>query len=177
MTNLIAAAHRYSMFHPIQRFASSCLERKTITIRDHEDERISNMEIVTLQGVKKFFFIIIAILGVKLSQSQTVVQLPDISNHIGDSVKVEGKVYSTRYLADSKGSPTLINIGAAYPNQLLTVVIYGDDRKNFTSSPEFFKDKEVVVTGKVESYRGKPQIIVHDSSQIEVRQPVEEIKK
>lgn len=117
--------------------------------------------------MKKLLFIAITILSVKLSLSQTTIQLSEISKHVGDSVQVEGKVFGTRYFADSKNSPTLINIGAAFPNQLLTVVIYGDNRKNFKSAPEdFFKDKVVVVTGKVELYHGKPQIIVHDANGI-----------
>lgn len=117
--------------------------------------------------MKRLLFIIVTILSVKLSLSQTTIQLSEISKHVGDSVQVEGKVYGIRYFADSKNAPTLINIGAAFPNQLLTAVIYGEDRKNFKSAPEdFFKDKIVLVTGKVELYHGKPQIVVHDANGI-----------
>ena len=127
--------------------------------------------------MKKLFFIIITILSIKFSQSQSPVPIAEISKHVGDSVKVEGKVFGTRYFPDSKNTPTLINIGGAYPNQLLTVVIYGDDRKNFKSAPEeYFKDKEVVITGKVEMYHGKPQIIVHDAKGIQESRLVEEQK-
>lgn len=120
--------------------------------------------------MKKLLLIIITILTVKISSSQTAIPLSEVSKHVGDSVKVEGKVYGTRHFPDSKNTPALINIGTGFPNQLLTVVIYGDDRKNFKAQPEeYFKDKEVVVTGKVELYHGKPQIVVHDAGGIKER--------
>jgi hypothetical protein len=97
--------------------------------------------------------------------SQTTIELKDVAAHIGDSVKLTGKVFSSRYLEGAKDAPTLLNIGAAYPDQLVTVVIYGKDRVNFKLAPESaFKDKVVTFTGKVELYKGKPQIVVRDES-------------
>src|SRR5215212_2069661 len=80
--------------------------------------------------------------------SQQTLKPEEVSKHVGDSVRVIGKVYSIRHFTDAKNAPTLINIGAAYPNQLFTVVIYGDDRKNFKTPPEeYFKDKTVWING------------------------------
>ena len=85
-----------------------------------------------------------------LTYSQTTIKLEDITKHVGDSVKVCGKVYGIRFMEQSKNQPTFINVGAAYPNQLLTVVIWGDVRKEFEKTPEeLFTDKEVCVTGVV----------------------------
>lgn len=121
--------------------------------------------------MKKLLLVIVAIVTINISQGQTVVRLSEISKHVNDSVRVEGMVYGVRYFPDSKNAPTLVNIGAAFPNQLLTVVIYGDDRKNFTSPPEeMFKDKQVTVTGRVVLYRDKPQIVVHGPADIEVHE-------
>ncbi len=93
--------------------------------------------------------------------AQKQVQLEEISNNIGDSIIVTGKVYTTRYLENSKGAPTLINIGAAFPNQLLTVVIFSDDRSKFAQGPEVMvADKTISVTGKVTLFKDKPQIVV-----------------
>ena len=67
------------------------------------------------------FFLLFSV----LAHSQKQIKLEDASKSIGDSVTTCGKVYSARYFEGSQDAPTLLNLGAAYPNQLLTVVIYG----------------------------------------------------
>jgi hypothetical protein len=95
------------------------------------------------------------------ASSQTTIQLADVNKHIGDSVMVCGKVSGGRYLEKSKGAPTFLNLGEAFPNHALTVVIWNDVRKQFEIAPELlFKDKEVCVTGRVELFKDKPQIVV-----------------
>lgn len=112
--------------------------------------------------------ILIAVLLVSVaSYTQTEIKLEDVSKHVGESVKVCGKVFSGRYLEQSNGSPTLLNIGAAYPNQLLTIVIWGDVRKQFEKAPEeMFMDKDVCVVGKIELFRERPQVVVKDRGQV-----------
>ena len=102
-----------------------------------------------------------------MAYSEASVKLEDLSRHAGDSVTVCGKVFSARYLSSSKNTPTFLNLGAAYPNQLLTVVIWGDVRKQFEGKPEeLYNEKERGVSGRVELYKDKPQIVMHDSRQI-----------
>jgi hypothetical protein len=78
------------------------------------------------------------------------------------------KVYGGHYF-DNSGL-TLLNLGAEYPNQKMTVVIKGQDRAKFKDAPEtFYNGKQVCVTGKQEMYKGKPEIVVTDPSQIVVQ--------
>jgi hypothetical protein len=103
----------------------------------------------------------------KVFFAQKTVKLEDVSKYVGDSVMVFGKVYGGRYLPNTANKPTLLNIGAQYPNQLLTVVIYEQDRKNFETSPEIaYKDKEIFIIGKVELYNNKPQIVIRNKDQL-----------
>jgi hypothetical protein len=89
---------------------------------------------------------------------------------IGETKTVCGTVASTFYSVRSKGQPTFLNLDQPYPNQIFTVVIWGSDRNKFKNPPEvFFKDKRICVTGTIETYRGKPQIIVRDPSQIVIK--------
>ena len=89
------------------------------------------------------------------SYCQKEIKLEDAANHIGDSVKVCGKVSGIRFLENSNGQPTFINLGPSYPNQLLTIVIWGQLRIKFEKTPEaLFADKEICVTGKIELYKG-----------------------
>lgn len=95
--------------------------------------------------------------------------LEDIALYIGDSVTVSGFIFSGKYFAESATSPTLLNMGAPFPNQPLTVVIEKADRPFFEASPEqFYLNKEVAVSGTVVLYKGKPQIVVHNKEQLKL---------
>jgi hypothetical protein len=83
----------------------------------------------------KYIAGLILILISTICQAQKKIELTDISRHIGDSVTVEGKIFGVRYIENAKDSPTLINLGGQYPDQLLTIVIYGLNRKDFKSIP------------------------------------------
>ena len=101
------------------------------------------------------------------SFGQQEIKINELKQHVGDSVKVCTKVFSARYLEDAKGSPTFLNAGGKYPNSPLTIVIRGDERQNFDNAPEkFYPGKAVCVTGKIELYKDKPQIVVTSKSQI-----------
>ena len=117
----------------------------------------------------KYIFTFLLLAGFFAVRAQKSVKLEEIGNHVGDSVVLTGKVYSTRYFETAKDAPTLLNLGAPFPDQLLTVVIYGAYRNQFKEAPEtLFKDKTVQVTGKVELYKGKPQIAVQQLPQLTV---------
>jgi hypothetical protein len=91
-------------------------------------------------------------------QSVTTVKLEDLKNAIGKTVSVQGKVYSSKDI----GSMILVNLGAAYPNQLLTLALKGKakDLGNQLDS------KTITIEGEVINYKGKPEIIVTDPTKI-----------
>ena len=61
-------------------------------------------------------------------------------------------------------------MGAAYPDNPFTFVIFAENRKKFNYKPEeFLVDKQVCVTGEIKEFRGKPQIIVTDSTQVKIK--------
>ena len=92
--------------------------------------------------------------------TSTVTNLPSVRC-------VCGKIFTTRYFADSKDPITLLNMGAAFPNQQLTVMITAEARKEFKEAPEtFYKDKNICVTGKVIIYKDKPEIIINHADQL-----------
>ncbi len=95
------------------------------------------------------------------------IKLEEIANHVGERVKVCGRVYTARYLSNSKTRPTILNIGAPYPNQLLSVTIPEEDRGVFGQDPEFFfVNKDVCITGEVTLFNNKPEIVVHNKEQL-----------
>lgn len=121
--------------------------------------------------VMKVFFVFVVLLSFKAPLfSQTIIELEEVGKHIGDSVTVCGKVSGGRYLEQSKGKPTFLNLGAAFPNHTLTVVIWNDLRKKFEKAPEvLFNDKLICVTGRVELYKGKVQIVVRRREDVRVK--------
>jgi len=115
----------------------------------------------------KTFFSVISIFFIINLQAQTPVKLEQAASHVGDSVHICGKVYGVNFFNTTSTSLTFINIGAAYPNQLLTAVIAKETRATFEKTPEeLFENKTICVDGKIELYKGKPQIVVTDKKQI-----------
>lgn len=115
-------------------------------------------------------FLIIAILFASFgTNAQSSIKLEEVKAHIGDSVTVCGKVEDLRYFESSRGKPTLLNIGAKYPNQLLTVLIWGDTRPLFTSKIEDLLHKEICITGRIILYKEKPEIIIYSPDQLAIQ--------
>jgi hypothetical protein len=89
--------------------------------------------------------------------------------HIGETNTVCGLVASTRYMDSSKTKPTLLNFDHPYPDNTFSVMIPDASRGKFKGPPEvMFKGKTLCVTGLIIDFRGKPEIVVEDPSQITV---------
>lgn len=101
---------------------------------------------------------------------QHYINIDSVSMHVGETVTVCSKVYGTRFLSQSNKQPAFLNMGAAYPNSPLTIVVFGDDRKNFIAPPEtMYANKDICVTGVLKEYRGKTEIIVNKQDEIEIK--------
>ena len=99
--------------------------------------------------------------------AQTTIAIKDASKHIGESVTICDKIYGGKFL--NGAGLTLIDMGGAHPNEVLTLLIKGDDRKKFKDAPEdAFKDKAVCVTGTLVDYKGKPEIIITNPNDITI---------
>ncbi|GGA95938.1 S1/P1 nuclease [Mucilaginibacter rubeus] len=88
------------------------------------------------------------------------VQLKDISGFLNKNVAVTGKVYGVKDI----GSMVLVNMGAAYPKQLLTLAMKGKAKAVGLT----LTGKTITVIGKVISYDGKPEIVVTEPDQVQV---------
>jgi hypothetical protein len=124
-----------------------------------------------IHNMKQFFLSVILAASSMIVYCQTTIKLEDISKHIGDSVKVCGKVAGGRYVESAQNSPTVLNLGAAYPDQLLTIIIRKEQRSEYKEAPEtMFLDKEICVTGTIVLFRERPQIVVYRKEQIKLAQ-------
>jgi micrococcal nuclease len=113
-------------------------------------------------------FLFLAIVANAQTTTPTV-KPEEAQKYIGQTVTVCGKIFTARFLEQANKQPTLLNMGAAFPNQPFTVVLFGESRVNFSYKPEeFLNGKEICVTGLVQEYKGKPQMIITKEAEIKL---------
>lgn len=93
----------------------------------------------------------------------------EAKNHVGENATVCGTVVSTHYSERTKGNPTFLNLDEPYPRQIFTILIWGSDRGKFGDPEGKFGNKRVCVTGVIKDYKGVPEVIVEQPSQIVVQ--------
>jgi hypothetical protein len=88
------------------------------------------------------------------SGTAKTIDIHDAANHYNEYVQVSAVVHGYKALDNM----TLVNLGAAYPDQLLTVVLRGDAKDIYSG----WDGQTISVTGKIVSYKDKPEIVVTD---------------
>lgn len=115
----------------------------------------------------KHLFTVLLSLSCLGSVAQTQIPIDSVNNYKDKLVTVCAKVYGTKYLENSQ--ITFIDLGDAYPDAPLTVVILAKDKPNFPKSPEkLYADKQICVTGVIKEYKGKLEIDVDSPKEIAV---------
>ena len=85
---------------------------------------------------------------------------------VGETATVCGVVASAKYAADLRLQPTFLNLDKPYPDQLFTVVIFGDDRAKFGTPETSLRGKRICVTGVIRVFREQPEMVLKDPSQL-----------
>jgi DNA/RNA endonuclease YhcR with UshA esterase domain len=111
----------------------------------------------------------IPLLAYTLFMQPATLTTAEAKAHVGEQATVCGAVRSARWASNSNRRPTFLNLDQPFPKQTFTVVIFEENRGKFAPVPEDqFKDKRVCVTGKIEDFRGTPEIVVSAPAQITV---------
>jgi hypothetical protein len=99
--------------------------------------------------------------------AQTAAVIPDneAKEHIGEYATVEGVV--VKVFTSTKGN-TFLNFGAAYPNQIFTGWIPPGSPVNKSAILSGIAGKKVKITGRIELYKGKPEIRINAAEQLEI---------
>jgi hypothetical protein len=92
----------------------------------------------------------------------------EAKEHFGETATVCGEVVSTRYADSTKGQPTFLNLDKPYPNQVFTIVIWGNNRSKFGTPESDYKRKRICVIGKITAYAGLPEIVADEPKQIKI---------
>jgi hypothetical protein len=86
---------------------------------------------------------------------------------IGRVATIRGRVVGTKYASSSNGSPTFLDVGAAYPSsRRFSVVIWIENRAAFGRPETRYRGHTICVRGRVTSYRGVAEIEASSPSQI-----------
>src|SRR5438034_7888963 len=85
---------------------------------------------------------------------------------VGETATVCGVVASAKYAAELRLQPTFLNLDKPYPDQLFTVVIFGDDRAKFGTPETSLRGKRICVTGVIRVFREQPEMVLKDPSQL-----------
>ena len=94
-----------------------------------------------------------------------VISWTDAGKYIGKTKTVEGTIVRTYR---SSTSTIFLNFHDPYQGYFYAV-IFASDLKSFRFKPEeFYRGKEVRISGLIKLYQGSPEIIVESPSQIEV---------
>jgi len=116
-------------------------------------------------GMYKICSTVIFLVSAITSFGQAKIPADAAAKHIGETVTVCSMVYGVKALE----KVTFINVGSAYPNAPLTLVIFAKDLVNFNDTPaKLYNNKSICVTGTIKDYKGKAEIIVNKQEQIRV---------
>jgi hypothetical protein len=124
---------------------------------------------MALTKINQLLVLFVLLLSPALTHGQRLTAA-ETKDHIGERATVCGKVASAHYAPGSKGQPTFLDLDKPHPHEVFTILIWGGDREKFGTPESRYRDTQVCVTGKITSYRGTPEIVVTQPSQIAVLQ-------
>lgn len=112
--------------------------------------------------------IITLLLGLGLGSvwGQVTIAPAQAKAYVGKKVRVCGTVASASFQQKGKKSPTFLNLDAAFPKHVFTVVIWGADRKKFGKPEVDYLKKNICATGTVETFKDIPQIVARSPAQL-----------
>ncbi len=87
----------------------------------------------------------------------------EVKHHVGDSLLIEGYVADI-YLSEKVA---YLNFGNKFPKNNFTCTIFSGKIEEFGDLSKF-KGRNVLVNGKITSYKNKPQVVLNSKDQIKI---------
>ena len=92
-----------------------------------------------------------------------IISSQEVKFHIGDSLAIRGYVADI-YLSDKVA---YINFENKFPKNIFSCAVF-ENRFNDFGDLSKYKEKTVEVTGKITTYKNKPQVILNSKDQIRI---------
>lgn len=115
--------------------------------------------------MKTFPIVLVLTLAVLPARAETI-SVANAGSHVGQIVTVEGTV-SEVHTARS-GKATFIDMGGSFPNNTFAGVIFAKDMTK-VGDVSGLDGKVVDITGMVQSYQGRPEIVISSRDQIKAK--------
>ena len=107
--------------------------------------------------------ILALILAAAPAEAETVAPA-GASAHVGQTVTIKGTVENVHTTGSGM---TFFDMGGRFPENAFTGVIFASDAGKFPKAGSL-AGKTVEITGPVELYKGKPEIILKEAGQLKV---------
>lgn len=118
-----------------------------------------------MRWFSKFISVVGLALLLAVSASAETIKPKEAAYYVGEAVTVEGVVSQ---VSTSKGGTTFINFGGRFPNHKFYAVIFKNNAGQF-SGVHSLEGRNAAISGTIQMYKGKPQIILKSLGQIAVR--------
>lgn len=102
-------------------------------------------------------------------QTQPVISITaeEAIEHVGITAEVCGNAVSANYARNIGGQPTFINFENEHPNQVFTVIIWGELRHKWRSPPEqLYANRYICARGRIDLHNNTPQIVISDPGSV-----------
>lgn len=117
--------------------------------------------------MKKNLLLLFLVFASVVSAQEAKPTIENISSFEGRTITICEKVTG---IHETKGENAVLNFGSPYPNNAFTVIIFKRDREKFSYNPlEFLNGKTICITGTVIMYKGKPEIVIKNESEIVIK--------
>jgi hypothetical protein len=115
-------------------------------------------------------FVIFLLFNFYFINAQNYIRLSEANKHIGETVRVAGRIFDTRLSNSSmNNSATTLTIGNDCPDQTLVIAISEHVRTTMNYKPEdSLAGKRIWATGKLENFAGKTQLAIVGVNDIKV---------
>jgi len=97
-----------------------------------------------------------------ITKSSTSTTPDSAKYYLGSTITICGKVTGTHV---GKTGVMKLNFGGKYPDNTFTAVVFADDASKFKGA-DYYDGNSICVTGKIENYHGKPEVILKTADQI-----------
>jgi len=109
-----------------------------------------------------FLLTTVALCTSSWSKDEKVIEAAQTAQYVGQAVVVHGTVADVHQF---KGGSIVLDFGAKYPHEVFQVFI-PKNLVDVTGDMHEYVNKEMVVEGNIEMYKGKPEIKLQDAGQL-----------
>lgn len=96
------------------------------------------------------------------ADAKTIIAPSDAKTHVGQTVTIHAAIDEVK---TGRGGAIFLDMGGSFPDNAFAAVIFASDLAKFPIA-KTLKGKTVAISGPVQLYQGKPEIILKTADQL-----------